>query len=231
MKRSTTRLSSLKLMYEGGKTTREIATETGIPSRTVSRWLRQAGVAMRKPGQNLRHMPLNDPKWLRNQYWKLNRSCLQIAKVIGCESTRVNAAMYRHGIPTRKTNEGRTFPESGAKVSAALKGRFAGSKNPNWRGDAVKRYRRERNSYQSRKWSLDVRARDGHQCVKCGALNQRLHAHHIKEFRRNKKLRYELSNGVTLCIPCHQKEHDRQFPNWIISQGKKPTSADRPQGR
>lgn len=54
-------------------------------------------------------------------------------------------------------------------------------------------------------WALAVRQRDG-QCVRCGATKY-LHAHHIKPKADFPELRYELSNGMTLCEPCHMAEH------------------------
>lgn len=198
--RSTTRLSSLK-EYENAKTL---------------------------PGQRAHQGRLNDKKWLTDRYITKQMSCAQIGKEIGCWEKTVSMALRRAGIQSRKSNKGRKFPEVGKRHSAWLKGRFTGSKNPNWRGNAVKRYRRERNSYEAKKWSLDVRARDGHKCVECGAT-ERLHAHHIKEWRRNKAARYQLSNGVTLCVVCHQRKHRNQFAAFLlVPKGKKSTSATRP---
>jgi 5-methylcytosine-specific restriction endonuclease McrA/transposase-like protein len=226
--RSTTRLSSLKEKYESGMTFAEIAAETGINKRTLARWFKDAGIKARKVGQRGNQARLNDVAWLTDQYVTKQMSCAQIGRELGCTEETANRALKRAGIPVRRFNTGRKFPEVGARHSVWLKGRFTGSKNPNWRGNAVKRYKRERSSYEAKKWSLDVRARDGHKCVECGAT-ERLHAHHIKEWRRNKAARYELSNGVTLCVVCHQRKHRNQFAAFLlVPKGKKSTSATRP---
>jgi predicted restriction endonuclease len=65
-------------------------------------------------------------------------------------------------------------------------------------------------------WRKQVLARDGHRCQRegCGATESRgkrkgLHAHHIKSFIGFPELRYEVSNGITLCLD-HHIEADRQ---------------------
>ncbi|WP_418041107.1 HNH endonuclease [Paenibacillus xylanilyticus] len=57
-------------------------------------------------------------------------------------------------------------------------------------------------------WSLDVRRRDGFTCQKCGQCSRRgMQAHHIESFNSAFELRYDVSNGVTLCISCHSDFH------------------------
>lgn len=54
-------------------------------------------------------------------------------------------------------------------------------------------------------WSKAVRQRDG-KCVRCGSTEE-LHAHHIKRKSEHPELALEVSNGETLCKPCHDAEH------------------------
>jgi len=75
------------------------------------------------------------------------------------------------------------------------------------RYEASRRYNApERRSYRYKKWRRAVVERDNNTCQKCGATT-RLHAHHIKDFEHHYELRYEVSNGVTLCADCHQRLH------------------------
>jgi len=53
-------------------------------------------------------------------------------------------------------------------------------------------------------WRKKVYVRDGYTCKECGA-RKRLEAHHIKMWAHFPELRYEVSNGITLCKKCHGK--------------------------
>jgi 5-methylcytosine-specific restriction endonuclease McrA len=53
-------------------------------------------------------------------------------------------------------------------------------------------------------WRKLVFQRDGHKCIECGST-ERLAADHIKPHALYPELRYELSNGRTLCESCHKK--------------------------
>ena|ERR1700690_2453273 len=59
----------------------------------------------------------------------------------------------------------------------------------------------ERNAAKDMDWKKLVKERDK-KCVKCGSKNK-LHAHHIIPFKDNIETRFDLDNGITLCISCH----------------------------
>ena len=215
---STTRTSNLKpcadelrRMY-AELTTRQIAAKLSVSPRTATRWVTEAGIQRRKAGQKPSGNNLRNANWLRLEYVERDRSAEQIAKQLGCTPKTVTNALRQAGIAVRTTNKGRKFPEVGKKHSEWLKGRFVGEKNPNWRGNAVKKYTRERNSFKARQWARIVKRRDG-KCVKCGAT-EKLHAHHVIAWRKDASKRFDVGNGITLCVRCHQLEH-RPFPAWI----------------
>lgn len=54
-------------------------------------------------------------------------------------------------------------------------------------------------------WRKKVYKRDRHTCRMCGAIDTYLNAHHIRPKYRNPHLIYTVSNGITLCVPCHKK--------------------------
>lgn len=64
-------------------------------------------------------------------------------------------------------------------------------------------------------WSKAVKIRDG-KCMKCSSLNN-LHAHHIKPKATHPELKYEITNGMTLCYTCHKAEHEHNRPIRIRS--------------
>ncbi|MCA1670460.1 MAG: HNH endonuclease [Thermomicrobia bacterium] len=72
-------------------------------------------------------------------------------------------------------------------------------KRPNW--------------YDSRPWQLlssTCKQRDGYRCVRCGEGDAILHAHHV--IHRSDGGSDDLDNLITLCVPCHRKEHGRYIP-------------------
>ena len=77
----------------------------------------------------------------------------------------------------------------------------------NWMGGITKESRRVRNHTEYLRWARDVKIRDNIKCQACGEVWGRLHSHHIKYFSKYPELRFELSNGITLCITCHKLVH------------------------
>lgn len=68
----------------------------------------------------------------------------------------------------------------------------------------------ERHSKKYKEWRTAVFERDNYTCQHCGQVGGELNAHHIKPFAKYKELRFELSNGITLCVPCHDKVHGKK---------------------
>lgn len=73
----------------------------------------------------------------------------------------------------------------------------------------------QRKSDQYWTWRRKVFQRDGFQCRECKASTQ-LEAHHITEWIDNPKARFDVKNGITLCVNCHTKLHP-----WRIKKYKK----------
>lgn len=69
---------------------------------------------------------------------------------------------------------------------------------------------RDRNSAEYRLWRLSVYERDGFTCQSCNERGGKLNAHHIKPWATNPDLRFDVSNGVTLCEDCHRKLHKNE---------------------
>ena len=83
-------------------------------------------------------------------------------------------------------------------------------KHWNWKGGVTTKNKAIRNSTQAVYWRKSVFDRDKYTCQDCGVIGGRLEAHHIKSFKSYPLLRFELSNGVTLCYKCHKIKHKKR---------------------
>jgi hypothetical protein len=160
-------------MYaEGGMTTRQIGAVVGVPSRTVARYLQKAGVQLRNPGDPAIEQLMNH-EWLEREY--AGKSTTAIAAEIGCSARSVALWLERHGIQARNTgsqpgHERNSTDECRQKMSAAKRGQFIGSDNPNWRG-GIQLKHPERNRYPAKMWVKAVKDRDGWKCTGCSAAD------------------------------------------------------------
>lgn len=91
--------------------------------------------------------------------------------------------------------------------------RYSGKDHPNYRDDALRLSR----SHGHHKWQVAVLSRDRETCQHCGASGVEMHAHHIKSFKDHPELRYEVSNGITLCYRCHWNVHSAENENGVNS--------------
>jgi len=84
------------------------------------------------------------------------------------------------------------------------KHRFFGDKHWSWKGGITPINIAIRNSIEYEEWRTKVFERDLYTCQKCDQKGGYLQADHIKRFADYPDLRFELSNGQTLCIDCHK---------------------------
>jgi hypothetical protein len=61
-----------------------------------------------------------------------------------------------------------------------------------------------------KEWREKVFERDLYTCKWCDTKGIYIEAHHIIPVRENKKLMHELTNGITLCRPCHIKTFKKE---------------------
>lgn len=93
--------------------------------------------------------------------------------------------------------------ESKEKVRQSLLGK-RGSLARNWQGGKTADGIIVRYSSESKAWRKAVMERDNYTCQECGVHGGYLEVDHIKPFAYFPELRLELSNGRTLCRPCHK---------------------------
>lgn len=119
-----------------------------------------------------------------------------------------------HSAATREVlSQKATAPRPHLRGAAnGMSGRI-GVLNPNYKdGSAPERQR----LYSSGEWKEIVREvfkRDNYQCVRCSAPKtgrRGLHAHHVEPWAGNAARRFDTTNLVTLCRPCHHWVHSRE---------------------
>jgi len=104
--------------------------------------------------------------------------------------------------------------QRGKSISKARSGKprpeLRGEKNPNWKGGT---YGTERHADMGRteyaQWRKSVFSRDAYKCMNklCASGSSKLHAHHILPWKNHPDKRYDVANGVTVCVPCHKLIH------------------------
>jgi hypothetical protein len=82
--------------------------------------------------------------------------------------------------------------------------RMQGKNNPNWHGGVALINKYQRVSKENFLWRKRCLERDDFTCQECGALGK-LEVHHIKPFAKYPELRFDINNGITLCLDCHCK--------------------------
>jgi len=80
-----------------------------------------------------------------------------------------------------------------------------GSKSALWKGGITPVSQAIRSSFEYKQWRISVFERDNYTCQICHKRgNTTLHADHIKPFALFPELRFEITNGRTLCKECHR---------------------------
>ena len=79
-----------------------------------------------------------------------------------------------------------------------------------------------RTSPELRDWRAEVMKRDEYICKNCGG-NNGLCVHHIKHWAKCPADRFNVANGVTLCVECHAKQHPEN-PAFILSSQRPKSS-------
>lgn len=82
---------------------------------------------------------------------------------------------------------------------------YSGVRNNKWNGGITPINEKIRKSPEYKIWRISVFQRDDYTCVFCFNRGGEIQADHIKPFAFYPELRFEPTNGRTLCKPCHRK--------------------------
>ena len=62
-------------------------------------------------------------------------------------------------------------------------------------------------SKEYQQWKKAVYIQYNHTCNDCGKNHCKINAHHIKPAKDFPELRYDVQNGICLCVECHKRRH------------------------
>lgn len=95
-----------------------------------------------------------------------------------------------------------------------------GKNHPNYKPDA-----RKRGDWKLYRWGYEVKKRDMC-CIECG-VKEKLQAHHILSRNTHPDKKYDLTNGVTLCLECHSTKHPELPKSLFLKQNASFTDVKR----
>jgi 5-methylcytosine-specific restriction endonuclease McrA len=126
---------------------------------------------------------------------------------------RKNLSLSHIGNPGYWTGKKRVMTDEWRKnISIANIGKHTdftnlrrGKRNNKWKGGITPINAKIRKSPEYKAWRKAIFERDNYTCQICDERGGHLNADHIKPFAYFPELRFELSNGRTLCLSCHRK--------------------------
>lgn len=86
-----------------------------------------------------------------------------------------------------------------------------GKEHPNYNPELTDEERiANRDTTDNINWRKSVYERDNYTCQKCKKRgNQDINAHHISNYSNDEDNRYNIDNGITLCVKCHKEFHKK----------------------
>jgi 5-methylcytosine-specific restriction endonuclease McrA len=171
-------------------------------------------------------------EYLENQYLDNQKSMKAIAVELGYSPMYIRKWLMKYEIPIKTQNQyARDLDWRKRMSNAKLRiGNWSGENNPNWKGGVSKEKHGERSTGTLKSWRHWVRVRDDWVCQKCGidgkipcshcGVKPRLHADHIKPWKDYPELRFEISNGRTLCEDCHIRNKSGELLESLTAKGE-----------
>ena len=148
------------------------------------------------------------------------RKCANIGILNPMHNKGERCWLYKDG----RTKKGSKCLDCGKKISYQISRcwecrnkyisvNYRGAKSHMWKGGRSKENTLIRLRREFRVWRKEIYERDNYTCQMCdkrSGVGQQvyLHPHHIKSFAKYPELRFEVSNGLTLCKDCHMKLHN-----------------------
>lgn len=144
--------------------------------------------------------PVPKSRSKNNKHFYCSRECYLIAHSSG-DKNRICPNCGKHFIADRKE---RIYCSHKCYTSHREYSR--GENHPSWKG-GVSKLNDKKDSWDYKKWRKQVYERDYWTCQHCGYKGQEINAHHIYSWKYYPEKRYDIDNGITLCVSCHTKLH------------------------
>ena len=126
--------------------------------------------------------------------------------------------MWKGGLPKCLDCDKLVSSKYSKRCFACLHLKQKGEGHPRWKGGVSEPNRIIRRTKIYLAWRKSIYERDNYTCQWCKKRGGILNADHIKPFAFYSKLRFELSNGLTLCYSCHRWKTKMDMriylPNW-----------------
>lgn len=172
-----------------------ISKELNCDSGNLSRQLRKLGI-------NTRSRKEAFDNWWKNTDKSDREAFVNNSKNIA--NTYLNSTESRDNL--RKVMQTKEYKRKISKANS-------GKSNGRYDNNISENHRIEnRGIFGYKSWSKSVRERDDYTCKICGKTKDdgyNLVAHHLDSYDTHKDLRLDLDNGVTLCVSCHNKFHNK----------------------
>ena len=197
----------------------EIANDYSINLRTLREWISKFGLV--KYGKLKSELSKED---LYEMYFVKHMTSEEIAKIYNSTGNTVISLLKEYGykVPSRSELLDIYYNQKGGyeRVRAAqstMENRIKSSCRQHgiaiedFSGFSTTEQHMARNNTYYKEWIRKVFKRDNYTCQCCKKRGGKLNAHHLYNFSEYENLRYEISNGITLCERCHLINYPNSF--------------------